>query len=462
MKYLPIVLALLVVACKGRQPAVPPAAQEKAISFPKPDWVSSRPVSDAYYIGVGLSPKSRPDALESAKKSALNDLASEISVRVEGNSLLSTLDQRHSFDETFTSTVNTRTSEQLQGYELVDSWQDEREHWVYYRLSKAEHARIKAERKRQAIAQATDGYQRAQQNLQAGDLKGAFDQDLRALIAIKEYWGESDMVTIGDRQVALANTIFADLQRLTNGVRLSALPERCALDFANRFKREMLISAVFSEGQRARDLLQLPLQVSYPGHSGKVTETKNTDDEGRIRTTIQHVETGTANVEVLVRLHIEELVSKDLDPVFTKPLIGSLTVPELHVPIDRTMPKVHVTSSERIFGQDAGAIGVARGLKEELSSKGFRFVDRPTDADLLMEVTSSTREGGSSNGFYTAYLDVAYTLRDRRTQDVINEGGKQGVKGIQLDYQKAGTDAYKKAGQELRKELTMAITSALL
>ena len=457
-----IAIALLVfAACKGHKDAVKDPQATAPQDVPKPAWVSARPSGDFDYIGIGTCPKARADFQESAKKSALNDLASEISVRVEGNSLLSTLDEKTRFSETFTSNINTSTNEQLEGYEQVDTWQNATEFWVYYRLSKSEHARIKAERKAKAIAQAKDGYMRAQQQLVMGDLKGAFDQDLRALIAMKEYWGESDVVTVGDKQVPLANEIFADLQRLTNGVRFTALPERCALDYANRFKRELLISAAFADGKQSRDLVQLPVIIGFPGSNGKVSESKNTDTEGRLRTTVQRVEMSGAAAELLVRLNVEDLVSKDLDPVFVKPLVGSLTIPELRVPIDRAMPKVYITSDEMNLGKPVTA-GIALGIKEELTSKGFRFTDRLSDADVLMNLSAFTREGGESSGFYTTLLDVTYTFRDRRTNETIVEGGKQGLKGIQLDYVRAGMDAYKKAGNELRKDLVNSMMNALL
>ena len=203
---------MLLVACKGRQGTV---MNEPVAEVSRPAWVLARPVDDLDYIGIGSCPKARADYQESAKKNALNDLASEISVRVEGNSLLSSLDSRTRFTETYQSNIRTTSNEQLEGFEMVDSWQDAREYWVYYRLDKSVHARIKAERKEKALAIARDGFGRAQERLAAGDLKGAFDQDLRALIAMKEYWGENDQVTVGDRQVPLANAIFADLQRLT-------------------------------------------------------------------------------------------------------------------------------------------------------------------------------------------------------------------------------------------------------
>ncbi len=53
--------------------------------------------------------------------------------------------------------------------------------------------------------------------------------------------------------------------------------------------------------------------------------------------------------------------------------------------------------------------------------------------DLLLHLNANTRQGGESNGFFTAFLDVTYSFRDRKTQDVVYEGGKQGVKGRAAD-----------------------------
>src|SRR5690606_35104670 len=228
----PAMLLLALFACKATLP-VSPLESPTAAAAQRPAWGTARPVSGLEYTGVGTASKLRQDHQEAAKKNALNDLASEISVTVEGNSLLYTLDRKHQFDEEFTSTINTSTNERIEGYELVDSYEDANQYWIYYRLSKAEHARIKAERKQQAIGQATDLYGRAQAAMAKGDLRTAFDLDLRALIAMKEYWGENDQVTVEGREVPLANELFNDLQRMASGVRLAVLPERCVMDWAN-------------------------------------------------------------------------------------------------------------------------------------------------------------------------------------------------------------------------------------
>ncbi|MBK6541167.1 MAG: LPP20 family lipoprotein [Flavobacteriales bacterium] len=454
-----LVSIALVVGCKTTRPTAvtpPPPTVER------PSWVDSRPVTGAYYVGIGVAPKSSPDPLESAKKNALNDLASEISVTVEGNSLLYTLDSRSHFSENYTSTVRTRTSEQLEGFELVDSWDSGTEHWTYYRLSKAEHARIKAERKRKAFDQAIDLHTRSATALAGGDLRSAFDQDLRALLAIRDHWGEADQVELEGRTVNLANELYTDLQRLIADVRLGLLPERCELTYADHFRRELLISARFQRAGSTRDLAQLPLMISFPGSSGMVHAQKNTDPDGQARVTVERIDLASTTKEVVVRLDMEDLVNADLDPVVVKPLLAGLAAPEARALIDVRMPKVFLRVTENNFGKPAGAGGVSVALREELGLRGFRFVERESESDMVMKLDADTREGGTASGFFTAYLDVTISYLDRRTGDLIYQGGKQGLKGVQLTYEKAGLEAYKKGAQDLRNELVPALLNAVL
>jgi hypothetical protein len=461
MRAWPLMLLIALGGCRDKRAVVEPVAPPDA-SVERPAWVRARPTTSDYYVGVGLANKARPDHLETAKKNALNDLASEISVVVEGNSLLYTLDQRSRFDESFTSTIRTRTSEQLEGFELVDSWENGTEYWTYYRLSKAEHARIKAERKARAIANAKDLFSRSRSMLATGDLRGAFDMDLRALLAMRDHWGENDVVDLDGKQVPLVNEVFSDLQRLTTGVRISILPERCELAFTEGFRRELLISAAHGPNGNTRDLVQLPLVITYPGHAGKVTELKNTDGSGQSRTTIQRVAIDAVAPEVLVRLDMDALVSKELDAALVRPIVASLTVPEKRAPIDMRMPRVFMRTTETNLGAPMKEGGIAVVLREELTRRGFRFVEREQESDMLLDLQASTRQGGESNGFHTAFLDVTFTFRDRKSGDVVHEGGRQGVKGVQLDYQRAGIEAYKRANQDVRNDLVPAMLNSLM
>ncbi|HMC97626.1 MAG TPA: hypothetical protein VKG92_08240, partial [Flavobacteriales bacterium] len=233
------------------------------------------------------------------------------------------------------------------------------------------------------------------------------------------------------------------------------------LSYANRFKRELLISAAYNNGTASHDLVQLPVAIEFPGLSGKVIEQKNTDPEGHVRANIQGVDPEAAAKEVVVRLDLRALVSKELDPTLVKALMSSLTVPEQRAAIDLRMPKVFMRAQETNLGAPVRDAGLSVMIREELTRKGFRFVEREADADMILQLNASTRQGGEASGFFTAFLDVSYSFRDRLTQDVLHEGGRQGVKGVQLNYEKAGLEAYKKAAPDVRKDLVPGMMSAL-
>jgi hypothetical protein len=194
---------------------------------------------------------------------------------------------------------------------------------------------------------------------------------------------------------------------------------------------------------------------------GRVTELKNTDADGTMRTTVQRVDPKANGAELVARLDINALASTETDAALVKALLASLTVPDKRAVIDLRMPKVFMRASESNLGRPVGDAGVALAVREELTAAGFRFVDRENDSELLLDLNSSTRQGGESNGFFTAFLDVTFTFRDRRSGDVVHEGGRQAIKGIQLNYEKAGLDAYKKAAQEVRKDLVPSLMNAL-
>ncbi|MBK6627996.1 MAG: LPP20 family lipoprotein [Flavobacteriales bacterium] len=452
-------LLLLAGACKPAQHVQQPPPPAPAV---RPAWVDGRPVTGAYYVGIGIAPKNRPDFQEAAKQNALNDLASEISVTVEGNSLLYTLDTRGQFTDSYTSTVRTRTSQQLEGFELVDSWDSGTELWTYYRLSKAEHARLLAEKKRAAVAQAIDLHTRSRAALDAGDLPGAFDQELRALIALRDHWGEADRTEIDGRSVVLANELHAGLQGLTAGLTLGSLPERCVLEPANGHRRELLIRARHGTSGVLRDMAQVPLSASYPGSAGKVSVAKRTDADGHARITVEGVSLEAPAPELLVRLDLDALVNGAGDPAIVRTLTASLSVPELHVPIDLRMPRVLLKADERAYGSALANAGVALALREELARRGFRFVDREAESDLVIVLAADTREGGTTSGFYTAFLDITLTCTDRRTGELVHQTGRQGMKGVQLAYDKAALEAYKKGAQDLRQDLVPALIAAIL
>ena len=92
----------------------------------KPSCVSQRPVNESYYVGVGIAPKanSTQSYQQAAKKEALNDLISEIKVTVSSNSVLQSLQNNAEFKQQFESQVKITALNEIENYEVVDSWEN--------------------------------------------------------------------------------------------------------------------------------------------------------------------------------------------------------------------------------------------------------------------------------------------------------------------------------------------------
>ena len=112
-----------------------------------PPWVTRYPSDPEYYIGVGGAPDSgNPTAdLEHARANALAQLASEIEVSVRSDQTFrESTTSADSSSSTADIIVQTLTSQNLEGVELVDSFHSAADgYWFYFRLSKSAWDRIK-------------------------------------------------------------------------------------------------------------------------------------------------------------------------------------------------------------------------------------------------------------------------------------------------------------------------------
>ncbi|MEO1055018.1 MAG: LPP20 family lipoprotein, partial [Bacteroidota bacterium] len=211
-RYHLMIIVLLATACA---PGLNPSGSSSKSEFAgKPDWLSRKPFSQGYYRGIGYSPKTSGNYIQIAKKSALEDLVSEIKVNVSSSSILSQIDRNYEFQEEYQSLIKTTAADEIQEYELVDAWEDENSYWVYYQLSKARYNEIKAEEKRNATNLAFDFFKKAKEAERSYDAIQAMGFYFKALKGMEKYLGEAVRVDYKGNSIFLGNEIYASLQKI--------------------------------------------------------------------------------------------------------------------------------------------------------------------------------------------------------------------------------------------------------
>jgi hypothetical protein len=448
---------LLLAACGAPKETI----ESKKEPIPeKPSWVDNRPVSGAYYIGVGVASKLREpiDYQAVAKKNALNDLASEISVVISGETFLNTLEVNKHFQEEFISNINTSTSEQIESYEVAGLWEDGEAYWIYYRLSKAEHARFKKEKKDQALNAANDYFVKARDASSNGNMSASIDMHIRALFEMKNYWTEVNEYEVDGKKIFLDNEIYASLSSTVSGMNIEPVAPSVVLQHDNDFTNHVLVTVLF-EG---KPINNIPLLYSYD--KGKFARPKSllTNDAGSARITVADANITNPENVLEIDIDLDDLVGDDLDRKLLKPIISNLKTDSEKLPIEIVFPSAHLQFDEKNFDERSESPHLSNSIKSELTKKGIRFTDSPVEANYLIRVVSNTTQGGTSQGFHVAYLSMTISVVDTKTNKEVYRQAESSVKGLQLNFGAAGLEAYKKGSKKIQEEIAEDLIDSIL
>lgn len=224
-----------------------------------PDWISSRPLSADHYIGIGAAAKTNSNYQNIAKRNALDDLLSEIRVRIESVSILNQLDKNGTFKSEFESTIKSSVADEIENLELVETHEDEEYYWVYYRILKSDYANQKERNREKAKKMSLQFFEKARQAEQTKNYVTAIDFYLQSLLAIKAYWGENIEVSYQGNSIFLALEGYTQLQRLLDEIDL--VPDASRISFSSRNENKPLMVKV--EDRNDVPIPKIPLLLTY-------------------------------------------------------------------------------------------------------------------------------------------------------------------------------------------------------
>ena len=449
----------LFASCSGSKDTTS-ASQQSTIEVPAPEWVGNRPHSPSYYIGIGSCSKfAQPyDYQTIAKKNALNDLASEISVRVQGQTFLNSLEVNKSFSEEFISNVSTSTDAKIEDYEIAGIWENKNEFWVFYRLDKAKHQAWKMAKKSAALNLANDFYQKGLEAERNSNGTAAFDLYMRGIFALKDYWNESNEYMSAAGKVYLDNEIFSSMQKMCGNLKLSTDKNRVKLTSENNFTQDVF--ATLSLDGRA--VKGLTVKYYYERVQGMHRSEVITTEVGHAAVPVSEVNFSNSANAVTIELDLTKLKVQDLDQKVQDGFIQSFKTDRKVLPIEAVLPSFFITSNELNYGASSSTRVLQSALSGALVAKGLRIAGKESEADFVASIESNTKEGGQANGFVVAFLEVNLVVKNRKTGEVAFSETLSSVKGLQLNKDAAGIEAYKKGKEKVEQTLTPKLLQSIL
>jgi len=455
--YIFIVLSFLSSCRSKKEAAATPVAEIKV-----PVWVNSRPNNGFKYVGIGVADKGKSSNYQiEAKKNALYDLSSEIKVNISSNSVLYTVQNNNNFNENFNSLINLTNSDNIEGYQLIDSYENEKQYWVYYQLDKAEYANQKAQKKQQIISKASNLINLSFNDEKNKDFSSCLKKRIQAFGVLTPYLSEEinfdPSQTNGIKSVV---DLTAIIQQQLQSISLIQQKDIPVLKPYQQTYSPLMYGLELSTNKTP--LQNFPFVVTSDEEKIKINEKTSTNTGGQLQLKVNYVEPINQTAGFALSPDISSLMGSDsLGRAGITVLKQFIQTPSLKVQARVSNINIFVTGSEKNFGKPTNLNLIEGIISQKFNGQEVQIVSKPAEADYIIESIAETQEDISSDILENNYkiklaaLVISLQLKNNVTQEVIFKTQVNDVYGYANNLEKAGMNAY--SNPKLNTKLSEAL-----
>lgn len=375
----------------------------------KPVWVTSHPISEKEYIGIGMAPLSDTDYMKKATQNALADIASQISMKLENSSFLHVVDVDGKARDMFEDKIQGSMVAWLEGQELKETYQSDENYYVYYSLDKKVFARNSESRRKQAIRMGMDYLKKGQEAEEMMNLAQAVQLYGKGLEAV-EPWVFMDLVNNGvnvptELYHAFVN-VFSNMAITTNVVQVEG----------EAFKA---ISTPLA-GCLSKNGIVVPnvkLKASFVTGGGAVSEPMETDHTGTAEFYVTNI-TSKENFQEL-RISVDDSFIQAL-PNSYRQLLQTQVWPSAKITI--LLNSAPITAYLYV-NDDNDLEGIEKRISSLLTNNHFTMSEDPDVSQIFIDMTTKMEMGSVvTGGVYdlnTCYCTFVLKFYNNKTEQLL-------------------------------------------
>ncbi|MRT92296.1 LPP20 family lipoprotein [Ancylomarina sp. 16SWW S1-10-2] len=426
-----------------------------------PKWVKNRPVSSEYYIGISVVKKDVENYMQLAKNKALEDLASQISIQISSNSVLTQFEDNTSFKEEFESQVKTSLVQDLEGYELVASWNNKKgnEYWEYYRLSKNQYALMQRLKLNKAKKLAQSYFEEAKEYEAKLNLIQALSYYSKSIAALKKHLDQDLSVMTFEGSVNLGTEIYKRIQDIYSQIQFVPVKKNIKIEISTSVKDPFLVKVNWVSDEGEKPLINLPLAFNFITGDGILNKNVYTDEFGYASSQLSRVTSKQSLQKIEASLDLSSILKPDdVDYELKKIFLTPELAPKCSIILNVERLKAYMTFSEKIFGEDSKRSILKNAIKKELSENYFSFIEDKDSANVILDVKTNVVKGEIKEGrnykVHIVYLDCFFSLTDVKSGFEIFNDAIYEVKGMKpISYDYAVKEAYDQAVEEIHNTI---------
>ena len=423
-----------------------------------PEWVTSRPINNEFYIGIGHASKIKGsnDHIEKATSEALKNLASEITVNISGEVVSSMIEKSGMLEEELKSKIRSTTEAELEGYELVEQWQNKKEYWIYYRLSRVKYQLARAEKIEKAISLALDQFTKAKKYEQNKEYDKALLLYLQSLKPIEKYIGETLKANYNGQSVYLNNEIYLSIQNLLSNIELKPVKNSIEAKRNKSVKQPIKIEALYFDTEQL-PIPNLPIILSFKRGEGDLIKNVKTNMSGIASSKISKI-TSSEKMQILgAELDISQLINQDSTSFVYQNILKTFPMPSTKIIINVTGLLIYIESEEINLGKELNVLHIEPKIKESFSDKGFSFTDDMNKADIYVTIKARSREGSEMFGMYSTFVDCTVSALEMSSGEEIYKNAFNNISGQGLNAEKAGLKAFEIVASKISENMVPKI-----
>ncbi len=424
-----IIICLILIPTANAQPTKKTMRRYGAV----PEWVSIKPQGGDYYIGISSAAKQgkTPDAyMAAARQNALADLAAAINTKIETSSTLYTLETTQQNGYNFSNDIRAASSVDLEGYELMGTWEDDKFYWVYYRLSRSMYASRRAEKKRVALSAAREKLSEGDRLMAAGTAYNAFMTYCDGLTLLKPYLGESTRTTLPDNtEVDLGVRLCSKLTDFVNNALFETPVKEITVKRGAEIPSETFTFKLVGKDGTALSNVPVRLELSTSGLS---SPSVRTGKGGTFTCQIRKIKSMEEREKLFMQIDVATLARNITDET-VRAIVKGIAAPRSEVGIRFQNPAMSVTANDMKI--EASAKSVLASL--------FEVNQAPADFELTIEKDITFQERG---GTLFANVIANFAIKNSKKEIVFRKKFQKEISGTdRQEMQRKGIDEICKA-----------------
>ena len=413
-----------------------------------PQWVKEYPISESHYTGIGIANKSThpTDYIKIAQQNALQNLISQIKITISTQSVFLQMEREYGYEEDFKSNIEIKAEEILEGYEMISTFTQNDEYWVYYQLDKQLYQESRKARIQEAIEESK--YFLSKAILYSTPIADQYIFYVKALSVLEPFLSEPLFTEFDREKVYLGSEIIARFRFFKYDFQINCLSKKLNAMIGNSISKIDL--ALEFQGQRMPNIPLLTVSQSL--------ELKNysqqTNLEGIFTTSVPKIKSTEAVQMIEVGIDFEPWLKESSSSEFIQKLFKSIKTHQIKVPVYVYTPTVFVESIENHFGQETQNSDLRFAAESALTKLGFTPVGKLSDAQLILTLTSDTQKGRElrDQKMFTVFLNLNAQVKDLQNRIVFSKNLSK-LKGIQLSFEQANLEAYQQAIKEVSQNI---------